>query len=564
MSIFILRGSAQEEVGNLFFEDGFESGSMSGWPGAGVGGVTVANTDVAGDGTYYCRASLDVGSNNDKGDYSDIGTAGNLSTQFRNGFLQFKCSFDSFTGNWPSAPQKLMIVQYYDSTWNGGSFSNANRKFQVIVSVAYQGLSQVGQYYVQLIEWNNTTDGSFRDGANLFQNSTTVGPASSFGSWDQLRLEIQLDTNGSTTVGQLGTGNGNGIIRLWCNGTLIMEHTNVNIVRGNANVGCGRLLLTSTSNPGTWVGTASALYWDTVQFANVSSLLNGMQSSASTRSSSYVPAIFKQMPFRSGSAPNYDTGATAQFNGGATNQMVTGGGPDGGNCVRVTFPQGASQIDGKWFGSIGTPSGGYTQGGILTIRFRSRHPTGFRWDGSGSQQNKQFILRYTPSGNSRFMLHNERPDGNSWSLPDEYASATNNGHFGYWSMKHNIGTPATNAVPLTYQGGPTITPNPSVTWVAPDALGWYHVQMQIKTPSTSGGNNGTFKIWVNNNNFASPNSQATGCSVDIPFGEFEFGGFWTDPNGNRACSFDYQDFQAEWATAAQGEQLRFNPAWFPS
>lgn len=87
--------------------------------------------------------------------------------------------------------------------------------------------------------------------------------------------------------------------------------------------------------------------------------------------------------------------------------------------------------------------------------------------------------------------------------------------------------------------------------------------MQIKTPSTSGGSNGTFKIWVNNNTFASPNSSATGCSVDIPFGEFEFGGFWTDPNNNIACSFDYRDFQAEWATSAQGEQLRFHPSWYP-
>jgi hypothetical protein len=275
----------------LLFSDGFESGNTSGWNASSTGGVTVLNSGQAYRGSFYGGAALATGDRNDRNLYVNLGTPGNLATQIRDFSAQCAVSFDAFSGDWNSSdPQKMLTFQYYDSTWNGGSYSNSNRKFQVLVQVVDEGPGDphAGEYFVQIYEFNNETGGSFRDAGNLYQNSTRYGPADSFGRWDVLRLEVQLDTNGSATVGRLGPGNGNGVIRLWRNNEVILEYTNVNIVRGNPNVGMGRAFVTAGPS-GTWAGTSTTLYWDAFELANDPSALSAMPSAPVQRVSTGSP-----------------------------------------------------------------------------------------------------------------------------------------------------------------------------------------------------------------------------------------------------------------------------------
>ncbi len=282
---------APPPTAQMLFSNGFESGNTAGWSPFSLGGVSVQNSGHAYQGNFYAGAALANGNRNDRNLYAEIGAPGNLATQARDFFAQCAVSFDAFSGSWnANDPQKVLTYQYYDSTWNGGSFSNANRKFQVLVGIVDDGPGdpRAGEYFVQVYEFNNESGGSFREAANLYQGSTHYGPANAFGQWDVLRLEVKLDTNGSATSGRLGVGFGNGVIRLWRNNQLIIEYTNVNIVRGNPNVGMGRVFVTAGPS-GAWSGTSTTMYWDAFEVATTASALSAMPSAPVQRASASPP-----------------------------------------------------------------------------------------------------------------------------------------------------------------------------------------------------------------------------------------------------------------------------------
>jgi hypothetical protein len=300
----------------LLFGSNFETGDMSEWPGAGQGGVTVVSDSQSYRGGFHATATISTNSDNSFGDYRDYGTAGNLSTQIRNFVAQIAVCWDDW--EIPAADeQKIFIFQFYDSTWASGSFSNANRKYQLILSVGGRESAYPGQFLVNLLCWNNTTDGLLNKTAWLVP-SVVRTPIS--GAWHHLRLECQLDTNGS---GALGHGNGNGILRLWHCGTLIAESTSCNIVDGNTNVGIGRLLLTSAIGDGVWGGPNSTMRWDDFQIATGPTALTSMPSGITKRGTLLREVTMSTIPSGDPNEPPV---------------LLTGQRYDGGNVARSTLP----------------------------------------------------------------------------------------------------------------------------------------------------------------------------------------------------------------------------------
>ena len=79
-------------------------------------------------------------------------------------------------------------------------------------------------------------DHSYIDSWRFFGLSQNIGqPASvELDRWDELKLHVRLNDPGFA----------NGIVRLWINGNLKLEYTDVNI-RENTSYGMGRLILSS-------------------------------------------------------------------------------------------------------------------------------------------------------------------------------------------------------------------------------------------------------------------------------------------------------------------------------
>lgn len=300
-------------AGTILFDGAPPSASSIVPPWSSNSGLSIFDNGEAWLDSLHIGRDLAQGSINDFFAYKDYGTPGQLGTQLREIWGQCAVSFDAFTGTWPvNNPQKMVIVaQYYDVQW--GTFSNSRRKFQVIVSVVQDALSQRGQYFFQVLEWDDTT-GVFRQGANVFQNSATLSPSSSFGRWDILRWHIVPDTSGSQVQANYGVGHGNGILQLWVNNQLVLNYANVNIVRGNPNVGVGRFHLSATSAGASWAGTNTRLYWSGFRLASAAAALPAMPSSPVDR----VP-----------SGPITGTGAPASLKpiiAGAGTTLGSGGG----------------------------------------------------------------------------------------------------------------------------------------------------------------------------------------------------------------------------------------------
>lgn len=401
-------------AGQLAWEADFEEGDMSEFDGFGSGGISVEGDGEAYEGTYYASRALANGSANDWGEYHEYGTPGALSSQLRNFWAQIRSSFDSFTGSWPSSSQKIFIFQFYDSTYNGGSFSNSGRKYQMILTVAGQNAgSREGEYVIELLEWDNEGGGSLVDSTFVYQNSTSYGPGDSFGEWDSLRLRVELDDNGS---GGLGSGNGNGILQLWLNGEMIIDYTDVNFVDGNANVGMGRLLLSSKATD-TWVGTATSQYWDEIQVSEGdgpagATVLSAMANASVPRvaaSYSYIQQEdYETSAGLAASKNDLDGSSVALQNFALDMTHTVGAGYGGTNCFVGEYngDQG-EDVGGWWIGQYGDYSAGvYDDVMWSSLVYMS---SDFVTDLANTAEGHKLILAYTwDAGGST-------PDAGRWA-----------------------------------------------------------------------------------------------------------------------------------------------------
>lgn len=232
--------------------------------------------------------------------------------------------------------------------------------------------------------------------------------------------------------------------------------------------------------------------------------------------------------------------------------FVANGGFDGSGASHMLMLRDRYGFRTGWEWN-GTKPGGWNWNDTVYVRFRIRFDDNFRWDGSGSQQNKMIDFGGI---NSRVILHNERPrpvtpcglnyvdysqPGNPvYNTPEDFglpAGAFDNGDWGSFSVKQGISEPCTPPVIVTHGR-------------------WYHVQFAVRVSSAAGRPDGHFKIWLNNNNFSAPSSQVFNVLQELHEWNtsWDMGGYWSEENPYRNQGWVIDDFQV--ATT-------FDPAWYP-
>jgi hypothetical protein len=220
----------------LPFTSSFETGDFSEWQGGRDATLTVSSLSASA-GTRAARAVMTLGQPTDNykdyyfGDHptvngepvTDIGLWLRFDSQFEQGFV-----FGS------GLTHKIALINFCDA--------NGRRRYQILINVWIP----TGRYFIEHLRWN--ADGSFSTSfAGLSQNVGTPVLAR-LGEWDRLKLYIRPNTPGSA----------NGIVRLWVNGQLKTEYTNVPM-REATTFNPNKLIL---SNYVTSTQTAGVQWWD--------------------------------------------------------------------------------------------------------------------------------------------------------------------------------------------------------------------------------------------------------------------------------------------------------------
>jgi hypothetical protein len=202
-------------------------------------------------------------------------------------------------------------------------------------------------------------------------------------------------------------------------------------------------------------------------------------------------------------------------------ERVPNGGWNETAGAHIVLRGGRRQYNFGWYTGY---SHNWIVGESAFIRFRMKFDDNFRWD-NGSQSIKMSNMGI---GGDRIIIFNRGPNE---SLP----CCGDDGKYdeGRFSIGRGITEVCAGPANGTYGE-------------------WLHIQMEAKS-----GQNGTgsFKIWVNNNDYDNPTAVAGGFSFGVTnwSGQFNFGEFMTDPPA-RNQGFIYDDFELAntWASS-----------WFP-
>lgn len=210
-------------------------------------------------------------------------------------------------------------------------------------------------------------------------------------------------------------------------------------------------------------------------------------------------------------APDYGMAYTFPTSGNFQFNHDSSGGPDGSGAAHFRLLAGRDQYNLGWV--AGTSSRNYSVGDAVYFRFRLRFDDDHSWNGGGSLQNKFILLGQSRDGpQSRIILMNERPHdttpcGLGWNPYDGSGPRWQPRDFGL-----NYSNWEDPAIRGLYSGfsvkvniGPTCTPP-----VLMQRSTWYHVQVYARS---SNNGTGVYKVWVNNNDFNSPNSQTQGFNL---------------------------------------------------
>jgi len=248
-------------------------------------------------------------------------------------------------------------------------------------------------------------------------------------------------------------------------------------------------------------------------------------------------------------------GFEGRFNEGSnyTESWSANSGYNGSGGSRLVMMQNREQFTMGWFFDGTKPGAAWTWNDIAYVRFRIRFDDDYRWDGTGSQQNK--LLDFG-GDDSRVILHNERdrpttpcglknidysqpgqPVSNTeadYGLP---AGAFDNGNWGSLALKRGINEPCTPPVIVSHGV-------------------WYHVQLAVKISSAANRSDGYFKLWLNNNDIQNPSTQILNIVQGLLDwnNSWTFGGYWTNANQFRNQGWIVDDFQ-------MGDQ--FDSNWAP-
>ena len=228
--------------------------------------------------------------------------------------------------------------------------------------------------------------------------------------------------------------------------------------------------------------------------------------------------VLFRMDYSSSAYPNggWNGGAVAESSH-FTRQLIAGGAPDGSNAILMHHIPGdpANQFYWGWSGSVeGSSPGG---GAVRYFRWRMFFPTNTNFSGGslGAVVNKLLIVGDGCGDGCRVIV--------------TYGPRTGN-----------------TDVNMTVQIDGGISP---ITVTNLPKGQWLNIQIEIR--GSTGGNNGGYKIWVNNNNYNSPSAQLGTISLTArEWNQVKFGAYcnanlasngvndWRHANFEAATAFD--------------------------
>jgi hypothetical protein len=223
----------------LPFTSSFETGNFSEWGGGLEASMTVTTQDAT-QGRYSTQAVMTRGQATDNYKEYLFGyhprTNGGDPVTVQNGvWLRLDSKFDQGFQFGTSAPlHKVALINLEDE--------NSRRRYQIIINV----WTATREYGIEHLKWN--ADRTFNTAmAGVGQNIGTPVQAR-LGEWDRLKLFIKPNTRGAA----------DGIVRLWVNGVLKAERTNV-ALREDTDYMPNKLLMVNYVTDTTTAGTQR---WD--------------------------------------------------------------------------------------------------------------------------------------------------------------------------------------------------------------------------------------------------------------------------------------------------------------
>lgn len=229
---------ASSAATRLPFRSDFEAGNFSEWNGGGDASMSVT-TEKASSGRYSTKSVLTLGTPTDNykdfvfGDHVNVGGTAVASTGL---WIRFDSMFDSgFQFGTGQNLHKSFIVNFEDE--------NGRRRYQILLNVQNSNR----QYFVEHLKWN--ADRSFGGSIQGLGGQNIGTPVQvRLGQWDRIKLFIKPNTPGQS----------NGIVRLWVNGALKMEHTDV-AVRESTSYNPNKVIMSNYVMDTTTAGTQR---WD--------------------------------------------------------------------------------------------------------------------------------------------------------------------------------------------------------------------------------------------------------------------------------------------------------------
>jgi Polysaccharide lyase len=227
-----------EAATRLPFQSGFETGDFSEWDGGGDATMSVTSSQAA-QGRYSAQSVMTSGVATDN--YKDFvfgnhPRVGGQSLNVDAGlWLEFDVKFDpGFTFPDCQCVHKIVIVNLEDG--------NSLRRYQLIINVWTPNRT----YFVEHLKWN--VDRSFNRAFPSITQNVGIEATVRIGVWDHLKMYVKPNTPGQA----------DGIVRLWINGALKVDYSNIPI-REDTTYLPNKLIMSNYVNVLTTSGTQR---WD--------------------------------------------------------------------------------------------------------------------------------------------------------------------------------------------------------------------------------------------------------------------------------------------------------------
>lgn len=243
LAMTLISQGAHAAVTRLPFADSFESGSFSLWDGGPQTSMSIVTGDAT-DGTRSVRGDITAGQgvNNYKdfyfGNHPRIGGEG-VSLE-RGLWVSLDAKFDNgFVFGTRSAVHKILLVNFDDA--------NALRRYQITINV----YAPTGEFFLEHLVWN--ADRSLQKIIPGIDQNISPNALVQRGQWARIKVFIKPNTPGQN----------NGVVRMWINGVLKADHTDVP-VRENTNFLPNKIILGQYV---TDTGTSGTQRWDNVRIS---------------------------------------------------------------------------------------------------------------------------------------------------------------------------------------------------------------------------------------------------------------------------------------------------------